>query len=250
MVLKAILESIFFAAQKPLDLKDLKEILKDTAELEPNEVTNAFKKVDDEHLVSAIQELKNDYDQAERAFQLQQTGETWQLASRAEYASWVKQMFDQYKPQRLSASAMETLAIVAYRQPITRADIEAVRGVAVDSMVQILLDRGLVKISGRAETPGRPMLYATTEHFLEHFGIKDVNDLPNSAELRYVKLKTAETPAVSVDPEPSVAVPESVEAKTEEVQTTEVETSSEAVLETNAATDQGVENDEPPKNTN
>jgi segregation and condensation protein B len=95
----------------------------------------------------------------------------------------------------LSGPALETLAIIAYRQPVTRADIEAVRGVAVDGVMQVLLDRGLVKICGRAEMPGRPLLYETTEFFLEHFGLRHVEELPNADELRRVPLPKPEIPA-------------------------------------------------------
>ena len=90
--------------------------------------------------------------------------------------------------------ALETLAIIAYRQPVTRADCEAVRGVAVDGVMQVLLDRGLVKIAGRAEVPGRPLLYSTTEYFLQHFGLKTVDELPNAGELRRVALPTPPPP--------------------------------------------------------
>ena len=102
-------------------------------------------------------------------------------------------MFPGKKPQRLSQPALETLAIIAYRQPITRGGMEAVRGVSVDGMVQQLLDRGLIKIEGRADLPGRPLLYGTTELFLEHFGVRSTDELPNATELRRVKLPTAES---------------------------------------------------------
>jgi segregation and condensation protein B len=96
------------------------------------------------------------------------------------------------KPERMSGPAMETLAIIAYRQPITKAAIEAVRGVACDGMIQKLLDRDLIRIGGRAELPGRPLLYETTDLFFEHFGIRSIDDLPNASELRKVKLPEAE----------------------------------------------------------
>jgi segregation and condensation protein B len=89
---------------------------------------------------------------------------------------------------------METLAIIAYRQPITRADIEAVRGVAVDGVMQTLLDRNLVRIAGRSEIAGRPLLYETSQFFMEHFGLKDLDDLPNASELRKIPLPKAEPP--------------------------------------------------------
>ncbi|RYD65003.1 MAG: SMC-Scp complex subunit ScpB, partial [Verrucomicrobiaceae bacterium] len=101
--------------------------------------------------------------------------------------------------------AMETLAIIAYRQPITKAAIEAVRGVACDGMLQKLLDRELVRIGGRAELPGRPLLYETTEMFYEHFGIRSIDDLPNAQELRRVKLPEAPSEAV-VAPEEQLAL--------------------------------------------
>ncbi|MFQ3578160.1 MAG: SMC-Scp complex subunit ScpB, partial [Verrucomicrobiia bacterium] len=119
--------------------------------------------------------------------------------------------YPEARPVRLSAPALETLAIIAYRQPITRADIEAVRGVAVDGVVQTLLERGLIELIGRADLPGRPQLYATTKLFLEHFGLRSLEDLPNASELRRVDLPVAaigagdpEQPVLPLDqPEPS-----------------------------------------------
>ncbi len=108
----------------------------------------------------------------------------------------MRQLFPAAKPQRLTPPALETLAIVAYRQPITRADVEAVRGVAVDGVLQSLMERGLVKIAGRAEVPGRPLLYETTQFFLDHFGLKNLDELPNGEELRKRYLPTATPTAV------------------------------------------------------
>ena len=99
----------------------------------------------------------------------------------------------------MSAPALETLAIVAYRQPITKAAIEAVRGVNVDGVLQSLIERGLVSISGRSDLPGKPFLYETSSNFLEHFGIKNVEDLPNSAELRSVELPQPESEKESAE---------------------------------------------------
>jgi segregation and condensation protein B len=99
----------------------------------------------------------------------------------------------------LSAPALETLAIIAYRQPITRADVEAVRGVNIDGVLQTLMERGLVKIGGRAEIPGRPLLYETTQFFLDHFGLRNLDELPNAEELRTRYLPVAPAPAVAPD---------------------------------------------------
>jgi segregation and condensation protein B len=103
-------------------------------------------------------------------------------------------LFPAPKPARLSSPALETLAIIAYRQPITRADVEAVRGVTIDGVLQTLMERGLVKISGRAEIPGRPLLYETTEFFLDHFGLRNLEELPNVTELRTRHLPAAPRP--------------------------------------------------------
>ena len=106
----------------------------------------------------------------------------------------------------MSGPAMETLAIIAYRQPITKAAIEAVRGVACDGMIQKLLDRDLIRIGGRAELPGRPLLYETTDLFFEHFGIRSIDDLPNATELRKVKLPEPDAPVVADDSEQQLAL--------------------------------------------
>jgi segregation and condensation protein B len=120
------------------------------------------------------------------------------------------------RPEKLSAAALETLALIAYRQPITKADIEAVRGVSVDGTMQKLLERRLIRTGGRADLPGRPMLYETTDQFLEHFGVKDLNDLPNASELRLVPLPSAEVPAEGEAEIPAEGEAEVVEAPAEE----------------------------------
>ncbi|TMP93619.1 MAG: SMC-Scp complex subunit ScpB, partial [Verrucomicrobia bacterium] len=116
-------------------------------------------------------------------------------------------------PARLSPPALETLAIIAYRQPITRADVEAVRGVTVEGVLQNLMERGLVKISGRAELPGRPLLYETTQFFLEHFGLRNLDELPNAEELRtrYLPVAPRPTPGAGVpDAGPGSTTPATV----------------------------------------
>ena len=135
-------------------------------------------------VAAALEQLKIQYIEQERAFQLTEKAEGWQLATDPKYAQWVRQLFPALKPARLSAPALETLAIIAYRQPITRADVEAVRGVNIDGVLQTLMERGLVKIAGRAEIPGRPLLYETTQFFLDHFGLRNLDELPNVEELR------------------------------------------------------------------
>jgi len=209
MSLSQVIEALLFAAQKPLTARELVSAIKgagDADELMPNE----FAKATEAHVAAALEQLKIEYVQQGRAFQLAEKAEGWQLVSDPAYAPWVRQLFPAIKPARLTPPSLETLAIVAYRQPITRADVEAVRGVAVDGVLQNLMERGLVKIAGRAEVPGRPLLYETTQFFLEHFGLRDLNELPNAEELRTRHLPTAprkETPAPAETPpaEPTAA---------------------------------------------
>ncbi len=141
--------------------------------------------------------MKIEYIEQGRAFQLVEKAEGWQLATDPAYAHWVRQLFPAPKPARLTAPALETLAIIAYRQPIIRADVEAVRGVAIDGVLQNLMERGLVKIAGRAEVPGRPLLYETTQFFLDHFGLRNLDELPNAEELKRRYLPTAPAAAVA-----------------------------------------------------
>ena len=199
MNLSQVVEALLFSAQKPLTPRELTGAIKGAGaddELVPNE----FAETSEAEVAAALEQLKINYLQEERAFQLMEKAEGWQLASDPAYARWVKQLFPGPKPQRLTPPSLETLAIIAYRQPITRADVEAVRGVAIDSVLQTLMERGLVKIAGRAEVPGRPLLYETTEFFLEHFGLRDLDELPNSEEL-----KRRELPRAAIAPEPPPA---------------------------------------------
>lgn len=206
MTLPRVLEALLFSAQKPLTSRELRDAIKGAGgedDLEPNE----FAKSSEAEIAAALEELKIEYIEQQRAFQLIERAEGWQLASDPAYARWVRGLFPAAKPQRLSPPALETLAIIAYRQPITRADIEAVRGVAVDGVLQSLMERGLVKIGGRAEVPGRPLLYETTQFFLDHFGLKNLDELPNAEELRKRYLPTAPKP----EPKPEAAAPAPVE---------------------------------------
>src|SRR6202011_5432493 len=197
MTLARVVESLLFSAQKPLSAKEMVDVIRRAGqvdELSPNE----FAKVRESEVAAALEELKIEYGQQERAFQLIEKAEGWQLATDPAYANWVRQLFPAPKPARLTAPALETLAIIAYRQPITRPDVEAVRGVAIDGVLQTLMEHGLVKISGRAEIPGRPLLYETTQFFLDHFGLPSLDDLPNVEELRTRHLPVAPSAPAAV----------------------------------------------------
>ncbi|MEM8953115.1 MAG: SMC-Scp complex subunit ScpB [Verrucomicrobiota bacterium] len=155
--------------------------------------------VSEKAVTEALEALAEYYRDGDSAITVVEGPEGWKHYTRPEMAPWVRHLFPGQKAERLSAPALETLAIIAYRQPITKANIEAVRGVSVDGVLQKVLDRGLVRIGGKAELPGRPLLYETTDIFLEHFGIKSLEDLPNSAELKRVELPTAEAGEASED---------------------------------------------------
>src|SRR5213596_908458 len=183
MNLSRVVEALLFSAQKPLSIRELATAIKGAGaedELSPNE----FARATEAEIAAALEQLKIEYVQEEHAFAITEKAEGWQLVTDPAFVPWVRQLFPAPKPARLSAPALETLAIIAYRQPITRADVEAVRGVNIDGVLQTLMERGLVKIAGRAEIPGRPLLYETTQFFLDHFCLRNLEELPNVEELR------------------------------------------------------------------
>ena len=141
---------------------------------------------------------------------------SWQFVTQPEYAPWLKALVGhRLRPPRLSQPALETLAIIAYRQPITRAEIEQVRGVSVDGVMQTLVERGLVEQVGRAEVVGRPMTYGTTALFLEYFGLRSLEDLPAADELRRVVVQKPES-LVTAEPGLATVPPEQLALPTEE----------------------------------
>jgi|ERR1043166_279187 segregation and condensation protein B len=208
MELKFILEAILFSAQKPLTPRELRDLLAAAAEQSSEESARPFKKVREEDLTAALEELQRDHESAKRSYRLACVAGAWQFASQPEYAPWLIALLGQkIRPARLSQPALETLAIIAYRQPITRAEIEQVRGVAVDGVMQTLLERSLVEQVGRADVIGRPMTYGTTSLFLEYFGLRSLEDLPAADELRRIPLQRPES-LLTVDPGLATAPPE------------------------------------------
>ena len=192
MTLEKVIEALLFSAQKTLSIHEITAAIK-AAEGDPaSEAPNEFARVKNVKVAAALEQLKVEYIQQSRAFQLVEKAEGWQLATDPGFAKWVRELFPAPKPARLSAPGLETLAIIAYRQPITRADVEGVRGVNIDGVLQTLMERGLVKIAGRAEIPGRPLLYETTQFFLDHFGLRNLDELPNAEELRRRYLPVAQ----------------------------------------------------------
>jgi segregation and condensation protein B len=232
--LSHVIEAILFASQKAVSPKELTTHLKSAATAEPNSVAAAFARIKEGDVRDALIDLQAEVAASGRAYQVRETATGWLLSSAPGFAPWLRALYPEAKPTRLSASALETLAIIAYRQPIARADMEAVRGVSVDGVMQTLLDRGLVKIAGRAEVAGRPLLYATTQYFLDHFGLRTLDELPNAAELRHIPLPKAtpeasESSALAVDERTSPDLPgvadvlsEQIEEPLEEVEVTEI----------------------------
>jgi segregation and condensation protein B len=168
--LKQIVEAILFASDEPLSAKDLHKIV--------DEVDANVKDIK-----SCIETLNNEYLAENRAFALSEQGGGWQFTTTAAVKPWMMKLFAKKQNQRLSQRALETLSIVAYNQPITKSEIEDIRGVNSDGIVRSLLEKDLVSVVGRQKSPGNPMLYATTRNFLLHFGINSVKDLPNLKEI-------------------------------------------------------------------
>lgn len=165
--LKNIIESLLFVADEPLTIERLKQI-----------ISGAEAKA----LRAALEELTVDYETRLGGFYLNQVAGGYQIRTRPEYMEWIKRLL-QPKPQRLSKAALETLAIIAYKQPVIRSDIEQLRGVDCGGVLRVLLERKFIRVLGRKEIPGRPLIYATTKRFLEVFGLKNLKDLPTPKEI-------------------------------------------------------------------
>ena len=208
MELKTIIEAVLFNSQKPLSPKELRDVLSQTAENSEEPLAKSFKKTKDEELITVLETLAQEHATAARTFRLVCVAGAWQFVSQPEFAPWIKTLVgEKSRPGRLSQPALETLAIIAYRQPLTRAEMEQIRGVAVDGVMQTLLERGIVEQVGRAEVVGRPVLYGTTPAFLEYFGLRGLEDLPAADELRKIPVKKPEA-LLTVEPGLATAPPE------------------------------------------
>ncbi|MDY6791392.1 MAG: SMC-Scp complex subunit ScpB [Thermodesulfobacteriota bacterium] len=165
--LKYIIESLLFVAQEPLSVDRLKRVLNTAG---ANDIKNALK------------ELTDEYEARKGGFYLNEVAGGFQIRTRSEYTSWIKRLI-QPNPPRLSKASLETLAIIAYKQPVIRSDIESLRGVDCGGILRVLLKRKFIRVLGRKELPGRPLIYATTKRFLEIFDLKDLKDLPTPKEI-------------------------------------------------------------------
>ncbi len=166
--LNAIIESLLFASDTALTIDKIKSIL-ETA--------------DRKAIREALTSLAKEYESAKRGFFLTEVAGGFQLRTRPEYRQWIRRLKES-RPTRLSRAAMETLAIIAYKQPVLRSDVEYLRGVDSGGTLRTLLERRLIRVMGRKDLPGRPMIYGTTKQFLELFDLKDLNELPTLKDLK------------------------------------------------------------------
>jgi segregation and condensation protein B len=169
--LTAVIEAILFVSGEPMALEDLSAVLEGT---EPDRIRQA------------LEYLRRNYESPGRGLRIVEVAGGYQIATRSECAPWIRSLEKIKTATRLSRSGLETLAIVAYKQPVTRGEIEAIRGVDSAYVLKTLLERRIVKIAGRREGLGRPILYGTTREFLQYFGLKDLSELPALKEFKEV----------------------------------------------------------------
>ena len=204
MELKFILESLLIAAPKPLSPVELRDILTRAADEEGAvEHVRACRKLPVEKIEEALTTLAAEHETAARSYRLACVAGAWQFVTLPDFAPWLRAFVGvKNRPAKLSQPALETLAVIAYRQPVTRAECEQIRGVAVDGVITTLKERGLIEEAGRAEVIGRPMQYATTAAFLEYFGLGSLDDLPAADELRRIPVIRPEA-LLTADGEPA-----------------------------------------------
>jgi segregation and condensation protein B len=181
--LKQIVGALLFAAKEPLTIKRIRKAMIETG----NGFSGPYEqyaKATDKQIEGAIEELQEDLDKANVGLNVALVAEAYRLQNDAACGPFVRALLEKNQVMRLSKPALETLAIVAYRQPCLRSEIEEVRGVSVDAVLRKLIDMQLVRVVRRSELPGRPWLFGTTQKFLEHFGINQIADLPGSQELK------------------------------------------------------------------
>ena len=181
---KRIIEALLFVFGQPIALKRIAEVVPD---------------LESPQIRSLIQTLNTEYTSSGRAFHIQEVAGGYQLVTDQELAPWVKRALANPRPDTVSAAALETLAIIAYRQPLTKAEIEAIRGVDITASLDTLVERRFVRIAGRKDSPGRPFLYATTTEFLHHFGLRSLEALPS---LNLPTVKEPEAPPAPLPAEP------------------------------------------------
>jgi len=192
------IESLVFTAEQPIPLKEIKSCLEETFQTK-------FKAAE---LETAIQGLMKKYEDHDFSFEIVEIAEGYQFLTKGAYHNSVGTMLKQRTKKRLSRAALETLSIIAYKQPVTKSEMEKIRGVSCDYSVQKLLEKELVAITGRSDAPGRPLLYGTSEKFMDYFGIKSIKDLPKIKDFKTGDSEIGE--AASADEVVTKAVTEGV----------------------------------------
>ncbi len=178
--LKRLVEALIFAAKEPLTFKQMKDIY------EGEGPQSYLRQLDAEEVEGCIQELNAEYEQSDKPYRIVKIAGGYQFATLASYADWIGRLYKEQGRRKLSQSGIESLAIIAYKQPVTKADIESIRGVNCDYVLKTLLEKELVTVVGRAHAPGRPLLYGTTREFLRHFGLNEITDLPRPREIEEI----------------------------------------------------------------
>ncbi len=211
--IRRIFGGMIFAAKHPLSINEMRRILRKVAE-NKDLLAGKLAGMREPTIRKILDEVREEFDKLDSGVHLVEIAGGFKFQNDAISGPWVRVLLGMGAPSRLSQPALETLAIIAYRQPITRSEIESVRGVNVDHVMRTLLEMQLVRIAGRSELPGRPLLYESTERFLEHFGLRNLMDLPSVEELMRVEAKRQKTQKVKEPGQPELPVNE--EASLEE----------------------------------
>ncbi|MBS4539961.1 SMC-Scp complex subunit ScpB [Clostridium sp. D2Q-11] len=170
--LKSIIEGVLYIWGEPLSIGSLSEVLE----------------IDKDTIIEIMEEMINEFNYNRRGLQIIQIKDSYQLCTRSEHYEYIKKLVVQKNSKGLSNAALETLSIISYKQPITRVEIESIRGVKCDKSINTLIEKGLVEEKGRLDRTGKPIIYGTTDNFLKHFGLKDISELPKLKELKDIDL--------------------------------------------------------------
>ena len=181
--LKQIIGSLLFAAKKPMTAKEIRKVLADAGSSYGGPYEQ-FAGIKEDEIIAAVTELTGELAHGSSGLCIAEVAHGYRLQNEINCGPWVRTLLDKDKNARLSKPALETLAIIAYRQPILRSEIESVRGVAVDQVLRNLVEMQLVKVVARSDLPGRPWLFGTTQRFLEHFGLRALDEMPGMEELK------------------------------------------------------------------
>ena len=177
---RQIIEALIFASDEPLTTRQIIEILGSA------ENTGPRLRVKEDEILGFIRELNAEYVHAGRSYRIIQVAGGFQYATMPDFAEWLGRMVREKARRKLTQATLETMSVIAYKQPVTKPEVEAIRGVNADYAIQKLMERGLITIVGRAASPGRPLLYGTTQDFLKHFGINDLSELPKPREIEEI----------------------------------------------------------------